>query len=75
MDMHNLLTSYPQLPDDEQHVIIELENGIITGAVYNSKVWRESQDLQESFSPIGIESHSLLDELTFNSKIVGWRSK
>jgi len=75
---HSLLISFPNLPDDKKNVLVELENGITTGAIYTAKIWSKPEDLQSSFKPIGIETNekcgteSCYVEPGFNSKIINW---
>jgi len=51
---HSLTTNCPNLPDDKTMVLVELDNGVITGAIYYSKYWNKKEDLQKSFVPHGV---------------------
>lgn len=50
----SLTVNCPNLPDDKSEILVELDNGVITGAVYSAKPWKNKEDLQKSFSPHGV---------------------
>lgn len=77
---HSLTVNCPNLPDDKSMVLVELDNGVITGAVYYAKPWNKKEDLQKSFTPHGVSIADRCDIIScyikqeFSRPILNWIS-